>query len=107
MFSNLFGEQESRLDESVLSGLIAVVVESSAVDVEPFLELRQYATSRSVPRFLHARQPLDAGRREIAPPSFDLVERHQHLFDQSKGEIIYSLGEPLQPIKRKARMYIR
>lgn len=85
---NLVGEQKSWLDKGVQSGLVAVVVESSAVDVEPFLELRQDATPRSIPRFLHARQPLDARRRNISPSSFDLVERHQHLFDQSKGEII-------------------
>lgn len=72
-----------------------MVVEGSAVDVEPFLELRQDAISRSVPRLLHARQALDTGRRKVTPSRFDLVERHENLLDQSKARFLVWLWRGL------------
>lgn len=75
----LVRQQEARLHKGVYPGLVAVVVELSAVDVEPLLELGEDEASRSFPRLLHTGQPLKARCGEVAAPRFDLVERYEYL----------------------------
>lgn len=78
----LIRAQESRLDECVDAGFVAVVVEGATVDVKPFLELRQDATPRAISRPLHAGQALDSRSCKVTPPCLDLIERHQNLLER-------------------------
>lgn len=76
---HLVRPQEARLHEGVHPGLVAVVVELAAVDVEPLLELGEDEAPRSFPRLAHTGQPLEARCGVVPAPCLDLVERNKYL----------------------------